>query len=65
MTKRPPGIKGTLKELNRQVQRLMATEVEPAESWYPRYRFHPASSETAAKLIEFKVREAHRMWDTP
>lgn len=58
-----PGIKGTKKALDAQVQELLLIELPEVDALEPRFKINHDAIKDVVNLIEFKAREAYRMWN--
>jgi hypothetical protein len=57
-----PGIKGTKRALDKQIQELLLIELPEVETLEPKFKINHDAIKEAVDLIEFKAREAYRVW---
>lgn len=58
-----PGIKGTAKKLDAQVQDLLVVPTHTDVKWHPNFRVSKDGVDAAVRLLEFKIREAYKVWE--
>lgn len=62
--KRRPGIKGTMDKLATDVHELLVTRINGDVAWHPNFQTNGlVGAEAAVRLIEFKIREAYKIWE--